>query len=101
MGILDFLFGNKNKQIQDFKERGAIILDVRSKEEFKAGNISGSKNIPLPNINSQLMTIRKWNKPIIACCASGMRSGRASGILNSQGTEAMNGGGWASLNRKL
>lgn len=101
MGILSFLFGNKTKQIQDFKERGAIILDVRSKEEFKAGNISGSKNIPLPNLNAKLAEIKKWNKPVIACCASGMRSGRAIGILKSEGVEAMNGGGWSSLNRKL
>ena len=101
MGILDFLFGNNSKQIEDFQERGAIILDVRSKEEFKSGHIPGSKNIPLPNLNAKLAEIKKWNKPVIACCASGNRSGRAVGILKNQGVESINGGGWSSLSRKL
>lgn len=101
MGLLDFLFGSKNKKIQDFKSRGAIILDVRTKSEYENGAIPGSKNIPLQSINSKISTIKKWNKPIICCCASGMRSGSAAGILRSQGVEAMNGGGWFSLSKKL
>ena len=101
MGFFDFLFGNKNKKIQDFKDRGAIILDVRSKGEYDSGAIPGSKNIPLQNINSKISTIKKWNKPVICCCASGMRSGSAAGILRGQGVEAINGGGWFSLSKKL
>lgn len=101
MGFFDFLFGNKSKKIQEFKDRGAIILDVRSKGEYDGGAIPGSKNIPLQNINSKISTIKKWNKPVICCCASGMRSGSAAGILRSQGVEAMNGGGWFSLSKKL
>ena len=101
MGLLDFLFGNKTNKIQDFKSRGAIILDVRSKGEYDGGAIPGSKNIPLQSINSKISTIKKWNKPVICCCASGMRSGSAAGILRSQGVEAMNGGGWHSLSGKL
>ncbi|MGB3344535.1 MAG: rhodanese-like domain-containing protein [Aequorivita sp.] len=101
MGFLDFLFGNRNKKIEDFKSRGAIILDVRSKVEYDSGAIPGSKNIPLQSINSKISTIKKWNKPVICCCASGMRSGGAAGILRGQGVEAINGGGWFSLSRKL
>lgn len=101
MGFLDFLFGNKNKKIDDFKNRGAIILDVRSKGEYDGGAIPGSKNIPLQSLNSKIATIKKWDKPVICCCASGMRSGSAAGILRSQGVEAINGGGWFSLSKKL
>lgn len=101
MGLLDFLFGNKSKKIEDFKSRGAIILDVRSKGEYDGGAIPGSKNIPLPNIASKVKDIKKWNKPVITCCASGMRSASATAILNSNGIEAMNGGGWFSLSKKL
>lgn len=101
MGVLDFLFGNKKKKIEDFKNRGAIILDVRSKGEYDEGAIPGSKNIPLQSINSKLSTIKKWNKPVICCCASGMRSASAAGILRGKGIEAMNGGGWFSLSKKL
>lgn len=101
MGFFDFLFGNKKKKIQDFKDRGAIILDVRSKGEYDGGAIPGSKNIPLQNLNSKIGQIKKWDKPVICCCASGMRSASAAGILKGQGVEAMNGGGWFSLSKKL
>jgi rhodanese-related sulfurtransferase len=101
MGLLDFLFGNKNKKIENFMSRDAIIIDVRTKSEFANGAIPGSKNIPLQMINSKIKDIKKLNKPIITCCASGMRSGNAASILNSQGIETMNGGGWKSLYQRI
>ncbi|HAB27890.1 MAG TPA: sulfurtransferase, partial [Xanthomarina gelatinilytica] len=38
---------------------------------------------------------------VIACCASGMRSASAASVLNKHGIEAVNGGGWSSLQKKL
>ena len=78
MGLLDFLFGNNTKKIQDFKNRDAVILDVRTRKEYDAGAISGSKHIPLNEINTKISEIKKWNKPVITCCASGVRSGNAA-----------------------
>lgn len=101
MGLLNFFFGNKNDMITDFQKRGAIIIDVRTVGEFNQGAIAGSKNIPLQSINSKITEIKKLNKPVITCCASGMRSGNAATILKSNGIEAINGGGWSSLNNKL
>ena len=101
MGLLNALFGNKNDKIKDFQSRGAVILDVRTKSEYSQGAIPGSKNIPLQIINSEINALKKLNKPIITCCASGMRSGSAASILKAQGIEAINGGGWSSLSRKL
>ena len=100
MGLFG-LFGNKKKKIQDFQSRGAVILDVRTKGEYQNGAIPGSKHIPLQQISVKISEIKKWNKPVITCCASGMRSGSAAGILRSNGIEAMNGGGWQSLYQKL
>jgi len=101
MGLFDFLLGNKNKKIEDFRSRGAIILDVRTKGEYQGGAIPGSKNIPLQQLSSKINEVKKWNKPVITCCASGMRSGSAAAILRSNGVEVMNGGGWFNLSRKL
>ncbi|MBU3821787.1 rhodanese-like domain-containing protein [Flavobacteriaceae bacterium XHP0103] len=101
MGLLDFLLKHKTEDIKDFLNRGAIIIDVRTETEYKQGAINGSKNIPLQSIESKISAIKKMNKPIITCCASGMRSGNAASILNRHGIETMNGGGWASLNSKL
>jgi len=101
MGLLDFLTGNKSDKIKDFQLRNAIIIDVRTVAEFKQGAISGSKNIPLQILNSKIEEIKKLNKPVIACCASGMRSGTAASVLNNNGIEAINGGGWVSLRSKI
>jgi phage shock protein E len=88
----------------DYKEliaNGATIIDVRSKAEFQGGHIRGSVNIPLNNLQGHLTKIKK-DKPVITCCASGMRSASAKSILQSHGfKEVYNGGGWMSLNNKL
>lgn len=88
----------------DFREllkNGATIIDVRTKGEYQGGHIKGSVNIPLDTLNSQLGKLKK-EKPIITCCASGMRSASAKGILRSKGFESVhNGGGWMSLENKI
>jgi phage shock protein E len=88
----------------DYRElvkNGATILDVRTAQEYRGGHIKGSINIPLNSLSGQLSKIKK-DKPVITCCASGMRSASAKGILKSSGySEVHNGGGWMSLNRKL
>jgi len=82
-------------------QNGATIVDVRSKGEYQGGHVKGSINIPLDVLTSQLSKLKK-DKPIITCCASGMRSASAKGILKSNGfTEVHNGGGWMSLQNKL
>lgn len=80
---------------------GAQIIDVRTKGEYHGGHIRDSVNIPLQNLQNNLTKIRK-DKPIITCCASGMRSASAKSILKSNGfTEVHNGGGWMSLQNKI
>lgn len=102
MGLLGFLcFGDKSDSIREFVTKGAVIIDVRSVGEFAGGHIKGAKNIPLNTIESKINDIKKLNKPIIACCASGMRSSQATLVLKKNGIDVINGGGWFSLNKKL
>ena len=102
MGLLSMLgLGGKSESIKAFLEKGAVIIDVRTPGEFQGGHIKGSKNIPLNTVASKINEIKNLNKPIIACCASGMRSAQATSILKSNGIEAMNGCGWSSLENKL
>lgn len=83
-------------------KEGGIIVDVRSKAEFAGGHIKGSKNIPLPSLGGNTNLLKDKNKPVITCCASGMRSASAKNLLKSRGfTQVFNGGGWASLNNKI
>lgn len=81
---------------------GATILDVRTKGEYAGGHIKGSINIPVEQLAGNLNKLKNKDKAIITCCASGMRSASAKGILTSNGfSNVHNGGGWQSLNRKL
>ncbi|WP_338410191.1 rhodanese-like domain-containing protein [uncultured Flavobacterium sp.] len=102
MGLFDLLgFGKKSENITNVLARGAVILDVRSKEEYVQGHIKGSKNIALHVLNDEIAKVKKWNKPIITCCRSGMRSAQAIAILKKNDIECFNGGAWQSLERKL
>lgn len=82
-------------------KNGAQIIDVRTKGEYGGGHIRGSVNIPLQNLQNNCSKIKK-GKPVITCCASGIRSGQAKSILTSKGyTEVYNGGGWMRLQNKI
>ncbi|QLH28093.1 MAG: rhodanese-like domain-containing protein [Candidatus Parvibacillus calidus] len=102
LALLKNLFGLGPKT--DYKElvkNGRQIIDVRTKSEFQSGHIKGSVNIPLQMLSASLAKIKK-DKPVITCCASGMRSSSAKSILKSNGyVEVYNGGGWSSLQTKL
>jgi len=83
-------------------KNGALIIDVRNPNEFAQGHVKGAKNIPLERLTGQLKNLKDKNTPIITCCASGMRSASAKGVLKSNGyKQVYNGGGWQSLDRKL
>jgi phage shock protein E len=81
---------------QKIKE-GAIIVDVRTPDEFRSGHVAGSINIPLDRIESQLAKLDK-NKSIITCCRSGARSGMAADMLKRHGYDVYNGGPWTAVN---
>jgi phage shock protein E len=101
MSFLSNLFGFKSVDYKSLKQNGAMILDVRTPQEFNGGHIKGSINIPLQVLQSSLGKIPK-NKTVITCCASGMRSASAKSLLKSAGyQEVHNGGGWMSLKSKL
>ena len=94
-------FGPKTDYAQLVKE-GAIIVDVRSKGEYAGGHIQGSVNIAVDTLGNNLGKLKDKNKPIITCCASGMRSGVAKNLLKSNGyAKVYNGGSWYSLNQKV
>jgi len=94
MGIFSKIFGAK-ADIGALIEQGAVRIDVRTKREFKAGHADGWRNIPGNELDQHLAVLKKENKPIVLCCASGIRSGAAAATLRKQGIDAHNAGGWA------
>ncbi|MDG1348626.1 MAG: rhodanese-like domain-containing protein [Flavobacteriales bacterium] len=101
MSILKKIFGIKSTDYNQLMKDGGIVIDVRTPGEFNSGHIKGSINIPLDKIKSKIKKIENLKKPVIFCCASGMRSGQATSITKSRGIDVYNGGGWSSLDRKL
>ena len=100
MGLFS-IFSNKGNKLKEFAEKGAIVVDVRTPGEFKSGHGKGARNIPLQNIGAKTAELKKLNKPIILCCASGMRSAQATGILKNAGIDCMNGGSWGKVDRNI
>ncbi|MES2799553.1 MAG: rhodanese-like domain-containing protein [Bacteroidota bacterium] len=80
------------------KEKKGSIVDVRTVAEFSGGNVQGSVNIPLQEIQQRLSEIKSMKQPIILCCASGGRSGQATAYLKSCGVDCENGGSWLDVN---
>ncbi|MFI5131130.1 MAG: rhodanese-like domain-containing protein [Chitinophagales bacterium] len=80
------------------KENKGTIIDVRTPEEFRGGNVANSINIPLHEIQQRLDELKNLKQPFILCCASGNRSGKATQILAQQGIECCNGGSWLDIN---
>jgi rhodanese-related sulfurtransferase len=101
MGLLDFIFGGKKRQVETYMKNGAVILDVRSKKEWDSGHIENAINIPLDELHQRVDEVKKLNKPIITCCQSGVRSAKAVQFLNLNTINTINGGGWVSLKAKL
>ena len=80
------------------KEKQGTIVDVRTPSEFKGGNVAGSINIPLQEIEGRLHEVKSLQQPLVLCCASGGRSGQATQHLMQQGIKCCNGGSWLDVN---
>lgn len=64
---------------------GAVLLDVREADEFAAGHIPGSINLPLSVIDTAETLIPDFETPIFAYCLVGSRSARAMSRLHAMG----------------
>lgn len=91
--------GTSGASIEDYLNDGAIVLDVRTKEEFNEGHVKNSKHIVLNEIPSKVKEIKALDKKIIAVCRSGARSGQATSYLKQQGIDIINGGPWQNVDR--
>lgn len=103
MGLFSFFgFGNiDGEKIKEYLQNKAIIIDVRTPEEFADGHAKGSINIPLNAIANQINKVKNYKKPVITCCRSGARSGTAANILNNNGIDSINGGPWQNVAEQL
>ncbi len=97
MGLLA-LFGFRKTKLKDILAKGAIVIDVRTANEFDRGKVPDSINIPLERITANTERIKSYNRPVVLVCASGSRSGQAVKMLQATGIkEVYNGGNWMTV----
>ncbi len=101
MGLLDFIFRKRATKVKRFLKNNAVIIDVRTPNEFKKGSVTNAKNIPLQELHQRVDEIKALQKPVIVCCASGIRSEKAAKFLNLNNIDAINGGGWKYLQQLI
>lgn len=95
--IKKMLDGNA-EEIKELVNNGAVIIDVRSPGEFSGGHAKNAINIPLNTLTNNFTKIKNYKKPVVLCCASGMRSSKAKSILTSKGLENVHdAGSWVNL----
>ena len=74
------------EEAREYIAKGAVVIDVRTVDEFKEGHIPGAVNIDIYS-DSFVDEIKKLDasKKYLICCASGARSLRACGIMKNEG----------------
>ena len=92
---------SKTNKIKEYLEKDAIILDVRTIEEWNEEHIEGSKHIALSIIPSKIDEIISWKRPVIAVCRSGGRSEQATQFLLQNGVDVINGGPWENVDQHV
>ena len=64
---------------------GAVLLDVRTPQEYREGHIPGSRNVPLQTIDKVAAVVDNKDKALFVYCYSGARSNQAAGMLQRMG----------------
>jgi rhodanese-related sulfurtransferase len=93
LGLLWPLLGRSNKNEVNpaqatllINREDAHIVDVREADEFSGGHLPEARNIPLAKLADRVGEIEKYkDKPVIVCCAAGMRSAKGCGELSKLG----------------
>jgi phage shock protein E len=80
-----------------FLQQGALVIDVRSPEEFRSDHVPGALNIPLNELRDRLpREVPDKNRVLLLHCLSGMRSGHGRRQLQRLGyTNVLNLGSLA------
>ena len=104
MGIFDFFKQpDINQGVQEFKNAaGAVLLDVRTPQEYREGHIPGSQNVPLQQLDKVEEVTENKDTVLYVYCRSGARSRQAVSLLNHMGyTNVHNIGGIAAYRGKV
>lgn len=104
MGFFSFLTGpDINQEILHYADtKNAVLLDVRTPEEYRNGHIPESINLPLQDISQVEKHLTDKSAPLFVYCLSGARSRQAVSLLTKMGYKTVtNIGGISSYKGKV
>ena len=104
MGLFNFFKGpDIDRGTKDFQETpGAVLLDVRTAQEYREGHIPNSVNLPLQSLGGGASVPAGKDAPLFVYCHSGARSRQAVSLLGQMGyAHAKNIGGIAAYQGKV
>ena len=104
MSIFDFFKQpDINKGLKEYAEaENAVLLDVRTPQEYGEGHIPGSKNVPLQTLDKVRSVAENKDTELFVYCYSGARSRQATAMLQHMGyTNVQNIGGIAAYHGKV
>ena len=104
MSIFDFFKQpDINKGLKEYAEaENAVLLDVRTPQEYGEGHIPGSKNVPLQTLDKVRLVVENKDAELFVYCYSGARSRQATAMLQHMGyTNVQNIGGIAAYHGKV
>ncbi len=82
-------YGTEASNAHQSVDAGALLLDVRTPEEFAASHISNAVNIPVHELTMRHSELGSKDRRIVVYCRSGARSTRAARILRDVGYTAV------------
>ena len=104
MSIFDFFQQpDIHKGLKEYAEKeNAVLLDVRTPQEYREGHIPGSKNVPLQTLDEVRSVVENKDTELFVYCYSGARSRQAAAALGQMGyTNVRNIGGIAAYQGKV
>lgn len=96
-------FGPEHEKAWELIDKGALLIDVRTKEEFKEGHLTNAINIEYEDIVKIGQAIgQDKNRSVVLYCRSGRRASVALGELEKLGYNTIyNAGGLSAMHAAL
>ena len=104
MGIFDFFKQpDINQGVEEYRQAAdAVLLYVRTPQEYREGHIPGSQNVPLQQLDKVEEVTENKDTVLYVYCRSGARSRQAVSLLKHMGyTNVHNIGGIAAYSGKV
>ncbi|CAM3085001.1 rhodanese-like domain-containing protein [Vibrio rarus] len=89
------------EQAWQWIDSGAVVIDVRTPQEFAAGHLTQAMNIPISQLAQADLSFIDASDNVVVYCRSGNRSAKAQKLLLTEGyIHVHNGGGLQELRQK-